>query len=127
MSSVDDDLTRRHGDDLSIPVLTELLDGAELQFVPQANTKSDVMDVEPAHATSVHDEVVHAVTARLAAEYAVVLGEQMRLQLQPAIDAAAAQLAHQTVTSLHATLTERIEQALAELKNTPDASQTPVL
>ncbi len=130
MNPVNEELTRRHGDDPSIPVLTERMDESELHFAVDAvaepavaASESVVTEVQP----PLHAEVVHAVTARLAAEYAVVLGEQLRMQLQPAIDAAAAQLAHQTVASLHDTLPERIDQALAELQRKPDAPQTPVL
>jgi hypothetical protein len=114
--------SNRFEDDASIPVLTERLADSAGPFAEQHKAvfeKAVVAAVPPASAPvsataseALHDHVRQAVIARLTAEYAAILAER----LQPAIDAAAAQLAASAVDSLHATLTQRIEEVVAELQ-----------
>jgi hypothetical protein len=105
-------------DDASIPLLTERLPDSVGPFAEQHKVvfeKTAAATVPPASkpiSKALHDDVRQAVIARLTAEYAAILAER----LQPAIDSAAAQLATSAVDSLHATLTQRIEEVVAELQ-----------
>jgi hypothetical protein len=107
--------------DPSLPLLTERVTAALTRFAAASPTTpatpataggataSTTAPATSAH-VALHDGVVQALTAHLASKYAAILGEQ----LQPAIDAAAAQLARRTVESMHVTLTERIDRAVTE-------------